>query len=101
MPAWKGDKSYRDTTVVYLKIVNSSFNEDYGKSVNMEEIAEQSYDAMEAYMLAQQKANEKLNEASARQHKMEKQFAAKYNVNLIDNESATETKMKIATQVMH
>jgi hypothetical protein len=101
MPAYKGDKTLRDTTVAYLKMLNSVFNEDYGKIVNMEEIAEQSYDAMEAYMLAQQKANEKLNEASARQHKMEKQFAAKYNVNLIDNESATETKMKIATQVMH
>ncbi|MEO7983161.1 MAG: hypothetical protein ABI688_03660 [Bacteroidota bacterium] len=68
MPPWKGDKSLRDTTVTYLKILNIVFNEDYGKIVNMEEIAEQSYDAMEAYLLAQEKAQEKLEAASERQH---------------------------------
>jgi hypothetical protein len=45
---WKGDRSFRDTTVAYLKLLYIVFNEDYGKIVNMEEIAEQSYDAMEA-----------------------------------------------------
>src|SRR5438552_18975090 len=49
MSPWKGDKSYRDSTVAYIKLLNIVFNEDYGKIVNMEEIAEQSYDAMEAY----------------------------------------------------
>jgi hypothetical protein len=66
----------------------------------MEEIAEQSYDAMEAYMLAQEKANEKLQEASARQNAMQKQFASKYNITLIESESVTEAKMKVASMVM-
>jgi hypothetical protein len=100
MPPFKGDRTLRDTTVAYLKILNSVFNEDYGKIVNMEEIAEQSYDAMEAYMLAQQKANEKLQEASARQNTMQKQFASRYNIKLLENESATEAKMKVASGVM-
>ncbi len=100
MPPYKGDRTLRDTTVAYLKILNSVFNEDYAKIVNMEEIAEQSYDAMEAYMLAQEKANEKLQEASARQNEMQKQFAKKHNINLVESESATETKMKIASSVM-
>jgi hypothetical protein len=100
MPPFKGDRTLRDTTVAYLKILNSVFNEDYGKIVNMEEIAEQSYDAMEAYMLAQEKANEKLQEASARQNAMQKQFADKNNIKLVDSESATEAKMKLASAVM-
>lgn len=100
MPPFKGDKSLRDTTITYYKILNSVFNEDYGKIVNMEEIAEQSYDAMEAYMLAQEKANEKLNEASAKQTEMQKQFAAQHNITLIDHESPTEAKMKLASAVM-
>jgi hypothetical protein len=101
MPPYKGDRTLKDTTVAYLKILNSVFNEDYGKIVNMEEIAEQSYDLMEAYMLAQEKANEKLEDAFRRQTEMQKQFAAKHNITLIDGgETATEAKMKVANQVM-
>ncbi len=100
MHPYKGDRTLRDTTVAYLKILNSVFNEDYGKIVNMEEIAEQSYDAMEAYMLAQEKANERLQQASAKQNQIQKQFAAKNNVTIIDSESETEAKMKLVSTVM-
>ena len=100
MPAWKGDRSYRDTTVVYLKMLNIIFNEDYGKIVNMEEIAEQSYDAMEAYMMAQEKANEKLQDASQRQQDVQKAFAAKYNIKLINNENDIDRKSKEANALM-
>lgn len=100
MPPWKGDKSFRDTTVAYLKILNIVFNDDYGKIVNMEEIAEQSYDAMEAYMLAQQKAYEKLNEVSEKQYEMQKKFAAKNNINLIESTSEVGSKAKTANAVL-
>lgn len=100
MPPYKGDRTFRDTTVAYLKMLNSVFNEDYAKIVNMEEIAEQSYDAMEAYMLAQEKANEKLQQASDKQHEMQKVFAAKNNVNLIEGETEAGAKMKLANIVM-
>jgi len=100
MPPWKGDRTLKDTTIAYLKILNIVFNEDYGKIVNMEEIAEQSYDAMEAYLLAQQKAQEKLHEASVKQQDMQKQFAAKNNITLIDNETELDSKAKIVNQVM-
>src|SRR5437762_9771044 len=97
MSPWKGDKSYRDSTVAYLKLLNIVFNEDYGKIVNMEEIAEQSYDAMEAYLLAQQKAQEKLEEAIGRQNSEEQEFAKKNNINLVKDESALSQKSKIAS----
>jgi hypothetical protein len=100
MPPYKGDRTLKDTTVAYLKMLNSVFNEDYGKIVNMEEIAEQSYDLMEAYMLAKDKANEKLNDASKRQHEMQEQFAKKNNITLIKSESELEAKMNMATAVM-
>ena len=101
MPPYKGDKTFRDTSVAYLKILNSVFNEDYAKIVNMEEIAEQSYDAMEAYMLAQEKANEKLMQASAKQSETQKQFAEKHNIKLLQNTSELDAKMKVASQVMN
>lgn len=101
MPPWKGDRSLKDTTVAYLKILNTVFNEDYGKIVNMEEIAEQSYDAMEAYLLAQEKAYEKLNEASKKQYEIQKQFAAKNNINLVEGETEISAKSKKASEVTH
>lgn len=100
MPPWKGDRSLKDSTVAYLKILNTVFNEDYSKIVNMEEIAEQSYDAMEAYLLAQEKAYEKLNQAAERQHEMQKKFAAKNNINLIESTSELEEKSKTANEVL-
>lgn len=100
LPPWKGDKTLKDTTVAYLKILNNVFNDDYGKIVNMEEIAEQSYDAMEAYMLAQEKAYEKLEEASKKQHNMQKQFAVKNNINLVESSSEIDSKSKTANGVL-
>ena len=100
MPPFKGDRSLKDTTVAYLKILNYIFNDQYGKIVNMEEIAEQSYDAMEAYLLAQEKAQEKLQEASKKQHETVKRFAVKNNVNLVESQDELEAKMKIANQLM-
>lgn len=100
MPPWKGDKSYRDSAASYLKLLYIVFNEDYGKIVNMEEIAEQSYDAMEAYLLAQEKAQEKLADAHVRLKEAQKQFAAKNNINLIQSESESDRKTKIVNDVM-
>ena len=64
MPDFEGDKSLRDSTVSYLSLCYNVLNEDYSKILDLEEIAEQSFDLMEAYLLAQQKAGEKLDEAS-------------------------------------
>jgi hypothetical protein len=100
MPAWKGDRSYKDSTVAYYKLMYNVFNEDFAKIVNMEEIAEQSYDAMEAYMLAKEKANERLDQAAERQRRMQNEFAAKNDVKLIGSTSELEEKSKIASALM-
>jgi hypothetical protein len=96
---YKGDKTLRDATAAYLKTCYLVFNEDYGKIVNMEEIAEQSYDAMEAYLLAQSKAGEKLAEAGETRSKVQKEFAAKYNVKLIDTKDELDLKVEQADKV--
>ena len=96
---YKGDKTLRDATAAYLKTCYLVFNEDYGKIVNMEEIAEQSYDAMEAYLLAQSKAGEKLAEAAGTRAKAQKEFAAKYNVQLIDVKDELDLKVEQSDKV--
>jgi hypothetical protein len=96
---YKGDKTLRDATAAYLKTCYLVFNEDYGKIVNMEEIAEQSYDAMEAYLLAQSKAGEKLAEAADARAKAQTDFAAKYNVQLINVKDELDLKVEQSDKV--
>lgn len=101
MGPWNGDKTLKDAAVDHMLLLYRVFNEDYAKIVDMEEIAEQSYDGMEAYMLAQEKANEKLELAGKKLDSITKEFAKKNNVNLVRNESANDEKMKIVNKVYH
>jgi hypothetical protein len=70
----------------YLEMSYTVLNEDFEKILDMEEIAEQSYDLMEAYMTAKEKAGDKLNEALENLKEFETKFAEKYGVTLVDNE---------------
>lgn len=99
LPDFNGDASYRDSVVSYLKLNKLVMNEDYAKIVDMEEIAEQSYDAMEAYMLAKEKADDKMEAASDMLDIQEKKFAAGNGVTLVENEDKVSKKLKVAGEV--
>jgi len=83
---FNGNGKYRDAVVKYLEMSFAIFNQDYAELVDMEEVAEQSYDYMEAYMLAKEKANEKLDAAQDEMKKAEEQFAKDNDINLLDPE---------------
>jgi len=99
MPGFEGNTSYRDSVVSYLKLNKLVINEDYAKIVDMEEIAEQSYDAMEAYMLAKEQADDKLEEASEMIDEEEKKFAANNNITLLENKDKISKKLAEAGKV--
>src|SRR6202040_4307003 len=61
-----------------------------------EELAEQSVDEMQAYLLLQEKVGEKLNQASTDLEKVTKDFAAKYHVTLNEGKNALSEKMETA-----
>ncbi|MEO6732800.1 MAG: hypothetical protein ABIN01_16375 [Ferruginibacter sp.] len=94
MPAFEKDKAYRDSAVSFMKLYYNALNEDYSKIVNMEEIAEQSYDLMEAYLLAKEMVDKKMDDASAALHAAQKQFAATHNINLINSTDEIGEMMK-------
>jgi hypothetical protein len=85
---YNGDASLRDAFKSYWGVLLSIFTEDYSKLVDMEEIAERSYDAMEAYLLTQEKAEEKLDEAYKKVPEAYNAFAAKNNVRLNEGQSS-------------
>jgi hypothetical protein len=101
LPKYKGDNSLRQASIDYIQFCYRIFNEDYTKIVNMEEIAEQSVDQMQAFLLLEEKASEKLQEASSNLEKAEKDFAAKYTVNLVDTKNELSDKMWTAGKVNH
>jgi hypothetical protein len=84
IPYYKGDKSLHEGTKKYLNLINNIQKENFGKVVNMEEIAEQSYDAMEAYILFKKKINEKMDEAEAELSKVTEEYAARNNITLVE-----------------
>ena len=101
LPYYKGDNSLRKSSMDYIKLCYNVFNEDYNKIVNMEEIAEQSYDMMQAYILLQEKTDEKIKQAAAQMSNASKAFAAKYNVTLTNQKDELDEKMITAGNLTH
>lgn len=99
MKAFNGSVAYRDSVVSYLKLNRIVLTEDYGKILDMEEIAEQSYDAMEAYMLAKEKAEEKLDVAFEKVSEQQKLFASTNNIKLIESDSKLSQKLETSGKV--
>lgn len=100
LPDYEGDGSLRDSVKSFLAIQYAVLNQDYEKILDLEEIAEQSYDLMEAYMLAKQKAQDKLQDALNNLIAAQQTFADAHNVNLVSEESEMDSKVKIANKVI-
>ena len=99
LPAFEKDPSLRDSVSAYFKLSYQVINEDYAKIVDMEEIAEQSYDYMEAYMLAKEKANKKLDDAGERVNAKQADFAKSHNITLVESQSKLGAKLERAGDV--
>lgn len=99
MHAFKGDLSLKDGLKNYFGILYNVLNEDYGKIVNMEEVAEQSYDAMEALFLAQDLAGKKAEEAFNKYSEAYNQFAKKNSINLIEKKTELNDKLAKTAKV--
>ncbi|TWI98686.1 hypothetical protein JN11_02874 [Mucilaginibacter frigoritolerans] len=94
LPAYKGDNTLRQSSLNYVQLCYKIFNEDYAHIVNMEDIAERSYDEMQAYLLLQQATNDTLEVAITRINKAQDKFAAKYNVTITSEKSELGEKME-------
>ncbi len=100
LPYFKTDNSLRQSNIDYINFCFTIFNEDYAKIVDKEEIAEQSFDEMQALLLMREKVDEKLKLAVNNVNKANKDFAAKYKVNLVEGEKdPLSEKMEITNKV--
>src|ERR1700748_1850422 len=99
LPPYKGDNTLRENALNYVALCYKVFNDDYAHIVNMDDIAERSYDEMQAYLLLQQATNDTLQAAISRMSKAENSFATKYNVTLIDQQTELGEKMKESNRI--
>jgi len=99
VPAFEEETYFRDSTVAFLELHKIVVSQDYEKIMNLEDISEQSYDLMEAYMKAQEIASDKLAEAGERIEQVEHKFAGEYKITLIESKDKTSEKLKNASEV--
>ena len=90
---------YKNKILEHLTFNKNLLNQDYAKIIDMKAVAEQSYDAMEAYILAQELADKKMEESQRDYEKHLQEFATKHNINIVENETDLGKKMKISNQV--
>jgi hypothetical protein len=100
MKPFQNDASLRDTVVLYFNLSHIVLSENFSKIVDLEEVAEQSYDAMEAYLLAKEIASEKLNEAGEKVSRQQKVFTAAHNIKVIENNSKLTQKLETSGKVI-
>lgn len=101
MSDFEGDAGLRDSVVSFLNLDYIILNKDYAKIVDMEAVAEQSYDQMEAYLLAQELANNKLEVANDNLMLEQKKFAADHNINLIESKDKIAKKLESSSLVFN
>ncbi|WP_046757993.1 LIC11966 family surface protein [Kordia jejudonensis] len=96
---YEGEDTYKTRVLEYMDLYSSLLKNDYAKIVDMKEVAEQSYDFMEAYILAQELADKRMQEAQQSYAEAQKDYAARNNIKLIDKETELGKKMKISNEV--
>lgn len=97
--AYEGEDAYKKQVLEYMDLYSSLLKNDYAKIVDMKEVAEQSYDFMEAYILAQELADKRMQEAQEAYASAQKDYAARHNIRLVDKETELGKKMKISNEV--
>jgi hypothetical protein len=85
--------------ITYLTISENHINKEYDKIIDMQEVAEQSYDYMEAYILARDMVKERINSEVDKLNANQKTFANKYVIQISESNSELSKKMKISNEV--
>lgn len=90
---------FKNQLLKRLQFSKNMLNNEYAKIIDMKAVAEQSYDAMEAYMLAQELADKKMEEIQQEYETNYYAFANTHNISIIENESDLSKKMTLSNEV--
>ncbi|WP_299889640.1 hypothetical protein [uncultured Lacinutrix sp.] len=92
---------YKNNVLKHMRLNESLLKQDYAKIIDMKAVAEQSYDLMEAYIIAQELADKKMADSQAEYEANFYAFAAKHKINVIESDDDLGKKMEISNQVFN
>ncbi|MFN2260651.1 MAG: hypothetical protein ABR595_01115 [Psychroflexus sp.] len=92
-------EEFKAKVIESFELNKNLLNQDYAKVVDLKEIAEQSYDNMEAFFLTQKKANEKMEQLQNEYEQNLNAYAVQHKINLVESETELGNKMKASGEV--
>lgn len=93
------DCSLRDSLISFLQLDYYVLNSDFEKILNMEEVAEESYDLMEAYLNARAQANNKVQKKGEMLDELYKTFAVRHDVTISDRKDILSIQIEKVNRV--
>lgn len=95
MPPLEGDTRLRDEAVNVLEEYQNAFEMDFQKIIGLKRKSRDSFESMEAYFEAQDKAEEKVNKATKLMRIAQHQYAEKHDMKVVDNKRDDELEVKM------
>ncbi len=95
-----GDLSAKVAMTVYLRTAYDILSQDFKEIRTLEKRSPQSFEAMEKYLMSQNKANERLSEGGERLDNELKRFANRYKIEVTEEKSALAVKIERASQAL-
>ena len=95
MPALDRDTRLRDEAVEALNEYLNAFELDYKNIIGLKKKSRDSYEAMEAYWKAEDKAEAKVNKATVRLRKAQQAYASKNNMTVAEGKADNELDQKM------
>ena len=92
-------EDYKTNVLKHMRLNESLLKKEYADIIDMKAVAEQSYDLMEAYILAQELADEKMMESQIEYEKNFYAFAEEHKINIIESDNDLGKKMAISNKV--
>lgn len=92
MPAFQGNFGLRDELLATIKSYRESFAMEFNELNLLKKESKESYEAMEAYLNAQDAAEKKLGLVSQHFYAAQKTFAKEYRIRLIEAEENSEVE---------
>ncbi|MBC7450827.1 MAG: hypothetical protein H7259_05000, partial [Cytophagales bacterium] len=99
MKGFNGSTTLRDSLISFLNLNYNVMANDYAKIMDLEAISEQSYDYMEAYIMAQDIANKKIDDGSKMVSASVEVFAKANGIELKESTDSRDRMLKIASSV--
>jgi hypothetical protein len=96
MPPFDSSTSLRDSALLFLAIRQAVLQEDFGRVVDLEPVADQAFDPMEAFLKARDLSEKRLERAGNAVEKEYVTFAGRYNIKAVRAENVLSQNLEAA-----